>query len=520
MKAWKHQDRIHDDCRTLAKKGVKSWVVNSPCGSGKTFMMTRIILGLIANGLRVAIYSVRIQNTFQIMQSLEKAGIKYGVVAASFPGSKDPNAMVQVCSLQTVSRRSGAIPEADYVIIDEAHQQTSKQAEEIFGAYDKGGATRIGYTATPVGCGSLYNSVIQPPKFGELIACNAHLPARVFVPESPACVVKDDRSSLKTNSNGDISSKLDAAINAVTSVYGNVYKEWKRLNPEALPAVLFAPDVKSSIGYVHRFRQQGVRCASIDGERVVMCRADFSGVDEYDSTVDARQEVIEGSKDGTFKIVCNRFVLRESVDMPWLYHCIVCSTMTGLSTYLQSVGRVLRYWPHYDHVIIQDHSGSTDLHGFPFEDREWTLGDTNRTMAKKLRQQRQKASGTGDEPIVCPKCSAARLSGGKCWSCGHMHSRSVRLIRELDGTLTERKVGRINKQKKSKKDFESILRSMLYRFKNSSSGTGTVRQAYALAERQARINGVDPYKVHNVHLPREAGDWNKSVKDYYKGKRI
>ena len=519
MKAWSHQDRIHRDCQSLAKSKCGRWVVNSPCGSGKTFMMIRIITGLIANGKKVAIYSCRIQNTFQIMQSLDKSGINYGVIAASFPGSKDPFAPVQVCSLQTVASRSGAVPDADYVIVDEAHQQTSNQAKEIFGSHKRNGATIIGYTATPVGCGDMYDDIIAPPTFEELLACNAHLPARVFVPESPACVVNNDKNVLKVQGNGEISAKIDAAINAVNSIYGNVYHEWKRLNPDALPAVLFAPDVQSATGYVHKFRQKGVRCASIDGERVTMCKADFSGVLEYDSSVDARQEVIEGSKDGTYKIVSNRFVLRESVDMPWLYHCIVCSTMTGLSTYLQSVGRVLRYFPDYSHVVIQDHSGSTDLHGFPFENREWELEDTNRSMAKKLRQKRQQASGTGDEPIICPKCGAARSGGQKCWACGHIHSRSVRMVRELDGTLTERKVGRITKQKK-KKEFGDILRSMLWRFKKSGAGTGTVRQAYALAERQARQNGVDPHRPHSVQLPRDKSDWARSVKDYYGDKKI
>lgn len=518
MKAWDHQDRIHRDCQALAKAKCKSWVVNSPCGSGKTFMMIRIIKGLVSRGLKVAIYSVRIQNTVQIMQSLDKAGVAYGVVAASFPGRKDRDAPVQVCSLQTVSARSGAMPEADYVIIDEAHQQVSNQAQEVFGAYKKNGSTLIGWTGTPVNCLGTYEGIVEPPKFQELIDCKAHLPARVFVPESPACVVSNDSCVLKIQSSGEISSKIDAAINAVNSIYGNVYYEWKRLNPEGLPAVLFAPDVASAVGYVHKFRQKGVRCASIDGERVTMCRDDFSGVDEFDSTVDKRQEVIDGSKDGTFKIVCNRFVLRESVDMPWLYHCIICSTMTGISTYLQSVGRVLRYWEDYDHVIIQDHSGSTDLHGFPFEDREWTLEDTNRSMAKKLKSKRQKAAGTGDEPIICPKCSAARLSGKKCWACGHIHSRSVRLVRELDGTLKERKVGRITKQKK-KKEFGDILRSMMWRFKKSG-GNGTVRQAYALAERQARQAGINPHQPHGVTLPVASDDWTRSVKDFYRERKI
>ena len=33
-----------------------------------------------------------------------------------------------------------------------------------------------------------------------------------------------------------------------------------------------------------------------------------------------RQQILEGSKDGTIQVLCNRFVLREGVDAPWLAH--------------------------------------------------------------------------------------------------------------------------------------------------------------------------------------------------------
>ena len=516
---WPHQERIHSLCQAQWAKRCKRWCVVAPCGAGKTLMMRRIIEGAVASGLRVAIYSCRIQNTKQLMEVLEKAGIEYGGVAAAFASKKRIEASVQVCQLQTVASRSGAVPEADIVIIDEAHQQTSNQAKEIVAAHEKAGCRAvIGYTATPVNLGGMYDEILPGPKFGELLECKAHLPAKVFIPEIPACVAKNDRDVMKIQGSGEISAAIDAKINNLESIYGSVYNEWRRLNPEGLPAVLFAPDVKSAVGYVHKFRQKGVCTASVDGQRVVVCRPDMSGVDEYDSSIQARQDVIEGSKDGTYKIVHNRFVLRESVDMPWLYQAIICSTMGGLSTYLQSVGRVLRYWPHYDHVIIQDHSGSTDRHGFPFEDREWELGDTNNSMQTKLRNKRKGTPGDGAEPIVCPRCGAARNGGGKCFECGHMHVRSVRLVRELDGKLIEKKVGRLTKPAK-KKDSDYFLRQTLYQFKNSS-GSGTIKQAYHVAQKKARIEGVREFAPRGVNLPKQEEDWSKLVKDYYRERRI
>ena len=519
---WPHQDRIHQACQQLWVRGCYRWCVVAPCGAGKTLMMRRIIEGAIKNNLKVAVYSVRIQNTKQLMDMLGDANIRYGGIASAFKSKKDFFARVQVCQLQTVASRGGAVFDADIVIVDEAHQMVSKQAKDVFAAHKQAGCRAIiGYTATPVGLEGLYDELVQGPTFAELIDCKAHLPAKVFVPEIPACVARNDREVMKIQSSGEISAAIDARINAIESIHGRVYDEWRRLNPDALPAVLFAPDVASATGYVYKFMEKGVRTASIDGTRVVMCRKDFSGVDEYDSTVDARQEVIEGSKDGTFKIVHNRFVLRESVNMPWLYHCIICSTMAGLSTYLQSVGRVLRFCSDYDHVIIQDHSGSTDRHDFPFVDREWELGCTNNSMQKKLKAKRQQAKGNGLEPIICPRCGAARSGGGICYECGNKHTRSVRMVRELDGTLSERKVGRLTKHKRRKR-FDDILRQKLYAFRNGK-GNGTVQLAYRQAERQARIEGVKvlkPHEVSGVILPTRQSEWKRTVKTFYEGKRI
>lgn len=522
LTAWPHQDRIHRDCQVMWAKKCKRWCVVAPCGAGKTLMMRRIIEGALKNNLKVAVYSVRIQNTKQLMDMLEESGIRYGGIAAAFKSKKDFFAKVQVCQLQTVASRSGAVFDADIVIVDEAHQMVSKQAQEVFDAHRANGCKAIiGYTATPVGLAGHYDELVQGPTFQELLDCKAHLPAKVFVPEIPACVARNDRDVMKIQSSGEISAAIDAKINHIESIHGRVYDEWKRLNPEALPAVLFAPDVSSAVGYVYKFMNKGVRTASIDGTRVVMCKADFSGVDEYDSTVDARQEVIEGSKDGTFKIVHNRFVLRESVNMPWLYHAIICSTMAGLSTYLQSVGRVLRYHSDYDHVIIQDHSGSTDRHDFPFVDRDWELGCTNNSMQRDLKKRRQEAKGSGLEPIVCPKCGAARSGGGVCFECGHKHNRSVRMVREINGKLTERKVGRLTKHKRRKR-FDDIVRQKLYAFRNGQ-GQGTIKLAYRQAERQARIEGVKvlkPHEISGVQLPTRGSDWGRTVKDYYAGRRI
>ena len=105
--------------------------------------------------------------------------------------------------------------------------------------------------------------------------------------------------------------------------------------------------------------------------------------------------------------------------------------------------------------------------------------------------------------------------------CKHKHERSVRMVRELNGKLVERKVGRLTKHKKRKR-FDDIVRQKLYAFRNGQ-GQGTIKLAYRQAERQARIEGVKvipPHEVTSVKLPTRNSDWGRTVKDYYAGTRI
>ena len=546
MKLWDHQTRMIESARKRSRRENPICMV-APCGSGKTLVMLTMAMGAVEKGLRVAIFSCRIQNTKQLLDRASELGLDCGAVAAALKSRADHLAPVQICQMQTVSRRSGALPDVDLVLVDEAHQQATGGAKKILDCYRKAGKFIIGFTATPLGTNGCYSEMIEATDHDELVRAKAHLPCRTFVPESPLAVFNWDSSVMKVQSSGEISAEIDKMLNKVDSVYGNVLNEWRRLNPEQLPSVLFAPDVASAVGYVDKFRQSGIRCASIDGQRVVLCREDMSGLDEFDSTLDARQEVLDGSRDGTYKVVCNRFILREAVDMPWIFHGILTTTMTGLSSYLQSCGRVLRYWPQYDHVIIQDHGGSTDIHGLCFDKQDWELEDTNRSMAKKTKEARERSEDSSRqvkckcgrlrrggqkceacgyeapkdrEPIVCPKCQATRIGGGKCYNCGHIHKRSVRKLRDTEGKLTEVR-GRITKRKRPK-DFDHYLRQTLWRFRNSQSGLGTINQAVAIAKKKARIAGIQCIDISKtgVNLPTDKLDWGRTVKDFYGKRRI
>lgn len=60
----------------------------------------------------------------QTAAKLELAGVPHGIIAAEF--APNPEALVQLASLQTLVRRSDTLADVDLIIIDEAHHTRAK----------------------------------------------------------------------------------------------------------------------------------------------------------------------------------------------------------------------------------------------------------------------------------------------------------------------------------------------------------------------------------------------------------
>jgi len=512
VKLWKHQEDTLIEAKSLAKAGHKRIGLGLPCGAGKTAIMFEIAKSAIAKGKRVAIYSCRRSNTKQIMDSAARNGIKAGVVASEFSTDADPTAPLQICQLQTVAARLGnyrhMFPFADVVIVDEAHQQTGEQAEKVFNKHVGAGAILLGFTATPVNMGGLYEKLVCKASFDQLLQCNAHLPVMCFGPDRP------DLDRLKTSQSGEFSQQVNIKLNEPKRIFGTVFENWQRLNPEGLSTIGFAPGVKESRYFHEKFVANDVTSAHVDGERVAIATRNSSGIiedNEYMSDASSREAVFEGSRSGDIQIIWNRFVLREAIDLPHVYCCVLACSMGARSTYLQSAGRVLRYHPDLEHVVLIDHGGNIDRHGLPNQEQDWELGDTNRSVHTKRKENLQsQKSADSEEPICCPKCDSYRTHGAECPNCGWKHKMSIRKVRQLDGTVLVKK-GRIVKHKPDK-TFDDILRGRLYAGYRIGH---SVKQAYRTAVTEANSKDIVPV-AKTIRLPNSGHEsWNRPVRQVY-----
>lgn len=491
---WPHQSFGISEVARLRTEGVRRICLTSPTGGGKSVIICEMIADEVLHGRGAVLYTNRKMLREQLSGVLDRYGIHHGIRAAGEEEGLDRK--VQVSSLQTEHSRvyrskQWALHPASLVIIDEAHMQKGAVAQQIMKDHLVSGATIVGVTATPLDLDGLYDELIVAGVTSELRKCGALVRADHFAPDEP------EAKMVVRKKTGEV--EIDGKMRAIWSqhVFGRVLSEWKRLNPEQKPTILFAPGVGESVWFAQQFHEQGISAAHIDGDEC------WVNGNAYASDRAARDGILGGVRSGEIKVVCNRFVLREGIDLPELEHGILATVFGSLQSFLQSGGRLLRAAPGKTVATIQDHGGNFWRHGSLNVDRLWKIGDTARVI-EAMRTERLQ-SKVELEPIVCPKCHACRMSGPQCWKCGFAHHRKARIVIQADGKLREQ-TGDIFRPKatRSEPDSAQLWKQMYYRARN---GNRTFRQAEALFFME---NGYYPSRDLPL-MPRNEADWYRRV---------
>ena len=496
MNPWTHQHVAGLELDAAIAAGERRLCVTSPTGGGKSLMMRERILRARK---RAVLYTNRKMLREQMSAGMAEHGIEHGVRASGV----DPALLqdVQVSSIQTEESRvyrqgRWELHNAEEVHIDECHNQRGEVASKVIKDHLDAGATIIGWTATPLDIWNIYSKLIVAGTNSELRACGAHVPCQTYGPDEP------DMRTFKTNTKTGEYTEGDVVKAIMTpTIFGRVFDWWKRLNPDARPAILFAPGVPESLWFAEQFCERGIPAAHIDGDDI------WINGKTMPSTQEAREELAVASESGEVKVVCNRFVMREGIDWPWLYHCIMATVFGSVTSYLQSGGRLLRSHRTLDHVLLQDHGGNWWRHGSLNADREWSIGDTApKVMADRAARLRQKQD---HEPIVCPKCGKVRSGGIECRACGHISERQRRHVVQVDGTLRIHE-GDIFKPRKTKQepDTQKKWEGCFWRAKKSKRSM-TFNQAAGLFFHQYGY-----YPPRNLPLmPTRDSDWSRKVAD-------
>jgi len=426
---WVPQRRSIEQTIAMLNDG-KRTLLYAPTGGGKTACSIELARWAQHEGLRTIFYANRKLLIGQTSKRFAEAGLSHGVRAADYDDLYYDAADVQIASSDTERSRvrSGKWPlfPADLVIVDEGHLQKTQYMDWCLRQYRERGAKIVIMTATPVEMGAWADDIVISGTLKEYRECKALVPA--------ICkgITAVDLRKVKRNKTGEF--VMDDRKRAIytQSIVGDVIRFWKEFNPDARPTMMYAPGVQESIWLVQQFEKLGVRFAHVDatgayldGKRFNLSRA-------------AWDDIISQYKDGRILGIGSRYRCREGIDLPTTYHVILATPIGSLASYIQTVGRALRYSPETPkHVIVTDHGGCYLNHGSPNVDRPWhRLWRLTEHQASKSHRQKIKDAEI-KESIVCPQCRTERPTGITCPICGFTHKASSRRVVMESGAIVE-----------------------------------------------------------------------------------
>lgn len=454
-----------------------------------------------------AVYTDRRMLLSQLASGMDREGIRYGLRAAGY----EPRLLdsVQLCMVQTEASRvlngKRRIHAADAVYIDEAHKNAGDQMQQLLAKHGEQNPDVIcvGLTATPLGIGHLYDRLVIAGTVPELRECGALVPAYHHGPNEP-----DTKWVGKVLiGEGECGLAQRKRMEFAHRVFGSVVENYDIYNPEYRPSLLFAPGVQESIWFAEELVHHGISAAHIDGEHVWLNGELLANTEEL------RDEIARRHREGDIRVVCNRFVLREGIDWPWVYHGIFATVFGSLTSYIQAGGRLLRAYEGKSECVIQDHGGNWWRHGSLNCAREWSL-DQNDRIASGLREQRIR-DRKEPEPIICIKCHAVRSGGPKCWHCGHEHVNKSRPVLQKDGSLREMK-GDIFRQRRILQPSERVRQDWCSRIKaiQRSKKPTVMSMTFAQAEVSFARDNNWQYPPRSLPMmPVNDADWFRPVRE-------
>lgn len=416
-----YQDDVIAEFEREIAAGRKRVILVAPTGSGKTVIGSEIIRRACVQGQHVLVLAHRREIITQTHEKLAANGVHAGIIQAGC----DPRPLerVQVASINTLHHRAirrdvMELPQADLLVIDEAHHAPARTYRKIIEAYPD--AILLGLTATPCrgddrGLGNIFETMIECPQIAELIEQGYLVKSDVYAPVDPNLTGVGTR-------NGDfIEGQLADRIDRPKLV-GDIVTHWHRFG-ERRKTVAFAVNVAHSIHLRDEFRRGGVRAEHIDGTTAMV---------ERDATLTRLAS-------GQIDLVTNCIVLTEGWDMPEVACCILARPTKKMGLFRQMVGRVLRPAPGKSNAIVLDHSGAVFRHGLPEDRIVWTLDPDHYAVSPDHAARSGKFSS---RLIECTQCSALRIGNQPCMHCGFMPQRPAEYVPISDGELGLVKNGR------------------------------------------------------------------------------
>jgi superfamily II DNA or RNA helicase len=340
---------IYDSIRQQQRRIVLQLVT----GAGKTSCFSQIVKDFISRrSQRVLCVAHRIELIGQMHERLKLMGVDNH---AHFAGEAMPEVCPQVTcvSIQTFGSKKFTPPEdVGLLVIDEAHHcNINNTYGDLLNYYPN--LIVVGVTATPLrldgkGFDDVFERMVTGPSVKEMQKDGYLAYYRAFAGQKP------DLSAIKKRA-GDYQVKAleDACDTPV--LLGDLVKSYQK-HSNGKRCIVFAVGVDHSLHICREYLAAGLSAEHIDGTTP---RAD-------------REAILNRFRLGETLILCNCAIVTEGFDVPAAEVVQLARPTKSISLYLQMVGRVLRPVEGKTAIVL-DHGGLIEEHGFPCDNRNWTL---------------------------------------------------------------------------------------------------------------------------------------------------
>lgn len=409
-----------DQQEVLAKLRVamtknKNILLQAATGFGKTRVAQYMVQSAFEKGHGVVFGVPRRQLMEQTSETFESGGLNHSFISAG--KMYNPFSRLWIGTTDTMANRLDRLPAAKLFIVDETHYGESSLAK-VIDHYKATGAWIVGLSATPwklsgKGLGCYYDEMVCGPSMRWLIDNKRLSDYRFFAGRT-----KLDFSKARV-SNGEFNQNdLDGIIEANEGkIIGDSISDYKE-KAYGKRHVVRCVSIKRSQILAEAYRDAGITAFHVDGttDRNELFRA---------MVAYARREI----KVLTFCDLLN-FGWDLSQASGGMDACVESGDdqkpSKSLAGMMQFWGRMLRAKP--ESALIFDRVNNWVEHGFPADDRDWTLED---------RAQGKKTTGRASPSKQCDNCLYIGNPFIVCPDCGHVHEVKSRKIEYIEGELVE-----------------------------------------------------------------------------------
>jgi DNA repair protein RadD len=411
-----YQEKLRADVGMALRRSKRVMLQSAP-GSGKTCIATSIASAFASRSSEAWFICHRAELVEQTSKTFTRYGLAHSFIAAGYP--QDLNSLVKICSIDTLKNRLAALRAPRIALVDEAHHGGAAGWALVIDWLVENGAQVIGLSGTPqrhdgAGLDKHFDEIVLGPTVAWLMAEGYLSQYKIFAPSAPD--MQGVRKLMGEYNKKDAAERMDKP-----KLTGDMIAHWLKL-AKGLRTIGFAVNVQHSMHLVAEFNAAGIRAAHLDGNTP---KAD-------------RKRIINMFADGELDVIWNVALFGEGFDLSAIsgrditIDCVI-DAAPGLSLpwYLQKVMRPMRPRPGKVAIIL-DHAGNSNRHGFPDDERDWTL--EGKATGKKAAN-----DNAPPPPVTCEGCfqQIRRPVPECCPHCGKRMLAEVKPIKVADGELKE-----------------------------------------------------------------------------------